>query len=299
MTDSWHSYPKVYALGHRAIDHIFPGGPVLVEEKVDGSQFSFGVFDGVVRCRSKGREFAPGEEDDMFKLAVASVLALVPVLHDGWTYRAEYLQKPKHNALAYDRIPEKHLILFDINDGHESYLSRSDKETEAERIGLEVVPSLEGAHDAETALALLDRVSVLGGQKIEGVVVKNYDVFTRDGKASIGKYVTERFKEIHASDWKKSNPGQRDILTILGDKFKSEARWEKALQHLREDGKIEGSPRDIGALMKELPDDVKTECEDEIKEMLFKWAWPHVKRSLGRGLPEWYKRKLALGDSAD
>jgi ATP-dependent RNA circularization protein (DNA/RNA ligase family) len=36
------SYPSIYALGHRAIRELFDG-PVVVEEKIDGSQFSFGV----------------------------------------------------------------------------------------------------------------------------------------------------------------------------------------------------------------------------------------------------------------
>ena len=296
MIDSWCSYPKVYALGHAAIGAIFPGGPVLVEEKIDGSQFSFGVFDGEIRVRSKGRQFEIDAADQMFLKATESVRELAPLLHDGWTYRAEYLQKPKHNVLAYDRIPVKHLIIFDINDGHESYLPRAEKEAEAERLGLEVVPSIEGGHDAESVLALLDRVSILGGQKIEGVVVKRYDAFTRDGKAMIGKYVTEKFKETHSKDWKKSNPTNRDIIATLSDKYTRETRWDKAVQHLREAGNLEGSPKDIGALLREVPKDIKEECAEEIKDALFEWAWPHIKRAVGRGLPEWYKRKLALGE---
>lgn len=58
MGDSWHSYPSTFALGHRAIADLLLD-PVLVEEKVDGSQFSFGVFeqDGerVIRCRAGRR----------------------------------------------------------------------------------------------------------------------------------------------------------------------------------------------------------------------------------------------------
>jgi hypothetical protein len=56
---SWHSYPSIYNLGHRALTDLFSGGLVLVQEKVDGSQFSFGLIDGVVRFRSKGRKSTP------------------------------------------------------------------------------------------------------------------------------------------------------------------------------------------------------------------------------------------------
>lgn len=37
MTTSWHSYPKLYAMGHRAIADILLDD-VIVQEKVDGSQ---------------------------------------------------------------------------------------------------------------------------------------------------------------------------------------------------------------------------------------------------------------------
>jgi len=49
------SYPKVYNLGHAAIVHLFDE-PVTVEEKVDGSQFSFALIDGELSARSKGKE---------------------------------------------------------------------------------------------------------------------------------------------------------------------------------------------------------------------------------------------------
>lgn len=42
--DSWHSYPSIFAIGHRALAELLLD-PVIVEEKVDGSQFSFGLFD--------------------------------------------------------------------------------------------------------------------------------------------------------------------------------------------------------------------------------------------------------------
>ena len=68
MEYSWNSYPKVYALGHPATKDIF-SGEVLVEEKIDGSQFSFGVIDGVLRTRSKSCEPPDGR---MFDLAVSA-----------------------------------------------------------------------------------------------------------------------------------------------------------------------------------------------------------------------------------
>ena len=54
--DSWHSFPSVYAVGHAALADLFLDD-VIVEEKVDGSQFSFGLFAYGWRFPSKGALF--------------------------------------------------------------------------------------------------------------------------------------------------------------------------------------------------------------------------------------------------
>lgn len=295
--DSWHSYPSIYALGHRYLTELLLD-PVLVEEKIDGSQFSFGVFQGedgpYLRCRSKGCELNVIAPDNMFKRGVEFVAGIQDRLHIGWTYRAEYLAKPKHNALAYDRIPSNHVIIFDINTGHEEYLPYEAKAEEAARLGMEIVPKMyEGKiEDIQHFRTFLDTVSCLGGQKIEGVVVKNYARFGLDKKVLLGKFVSEAFKEVHAREWKAANPTQNDIVQRLIESLKTPARWNKAVQHLREAGKIEDSPRDIGLLINEIPADVEKEEVEYIKAKLFEWAWPHIRRGIVGGMPEWYKEQL-------
>ena len=136
---SWKSYPSVFNLGHRVLAELF-SDPVLVEEKIDGSQFSFGLIGGVLRVRSKGAEMNSEAPEKMFDKAVETVSTLAPVLVPGYTYRGEFLRTPKHNTLAYDRTPVGHIIIFDINVDEESYLTYEDKKIEATRLGLEVVP---------------------------------------------------------------------------------------------------------------------------------------------------------------
>ena len=139
----------------------------------------------------------------------------------------------------------------------------------------------------------LERESILGGCKIEGIVVKNYSVFTKDKKAAMGKYVSEAFKEKHQGEWRKANPTQSDIVETLSAIYSTQARWQKALQHLREAGKLEGSPRDIGLLIQEVPNDILKEEEDQIKQTLFEHFWPKIRRGVTNGLPQWYKDELA------
>jgi hypothetical protein len=291
VESSWHSYPSIYSLGHAAVKDIFTA-PVRVEEKVDGSQFSAGRFGGVLRCRSKGATIDPNYPEAMFKEAVEAVSNLD--LRDGWTYRFEYLQRPKHNVLQYSRIPKNHLVLFDINTGYEEYLPYDEMLAEGERLGLEVVPLLYFGivESAEQLKSFLDRESFLGGVKVEGVVIKSTSLYGPDKKLLMAKFVREDFKEAHAIEWKQKKVSQGDIILRIADAYRTEARWMKAVQRLREAGKLEGSPRDIGLLIEEVRKDIEKECRDEIETILWKWAWPDVSRLVTRGLPEWYKNLL-------
>lgn len=290
-----HSYSKIYQIGHKVIRNIFDD-VVLIEEKVDGSQFSFGVIDGVLCARSNNKQLMLEAPDNMFKKAVETIKSIEHLLHPGWTYRGEYLQKPKHNTLAYDRTPYNNIMGFDImREGQEDYLPYDEKRAEFERIGLEVVPIIyqDKVESLEMFNKFLDRTSILGGQKIEGVVVKNYSLITGDKKVAMGKYVSEAFKEVHNKDWKERNPSRTDIVLQIIDRYKSEARWNKAIQHMRENGTLDESPKDIGGLMQEVSTDITAECGDEIKEILFKHFWKTISRGVVQGLPEWYKQQLA------
>lgn len=291
------SYPKVFSIGHRAVKQLFEE-LVLIEEKVDGSQFSMSVgTDGILRCRSHKKEVDVEAPDKMFVLAVQTAKELADKLRPGWTYRCEYLRKPKHNTLAYDRVPLKHLVLLDVDTGMEAYLSCSEKMDEAERIGLEAVPWLfyGRVKSQEELLALLKEDSFLGGQKVEGIVAKNYARFGVDGHVLMGKYVSEEFKEIHQKSWKDRHPGGRDILQRLVNGLKTEARWNKAVQYLRDRGELTGSPKDIGPLIAEVKTDTMDECADEMRNQLYAWARDAVARGVAAGFAEWYKKKLLEG----
>ena len=287
------SYPQVYALGHKAIAELL-SEPCLVQEKVDGSQFSFSADDrGILHCRSRGAEIildAPG----MFAAAVHTAMALEERLPRGWFYRGEFLAKPKHNTLAYTRVPVGGVVLFDISTGPGAYLPSLELAAEGERLGLEVVPNLGTLQPHATPgslLGFLERESFLGGTKIEGVVVKNYRRFGIEGHPLFGKYVSEAFKEKHQRAQKDAN-ARGDIIHQLSEVYRTDARWDKAVQHLRELGVLEDDPRDIGKLIHEIVRDVELECTAEIQEALWAWAWPKLKRTLTAGFPEHYKRDL-------
>jgi hypothetical protein len=292
------SYTKILSLGHHGLQSLFKGC-VVVQEKIDGSQFSFGVVDGVLEIRSRKCKIDVDVPPKMFEDAVKHVKLLTAFgkLEPGWIYRGEVMSKPKHNTLAYDRIPANNIMLFDVDKGDQAYVLPEELASIANSLSLEAVPLLfdgevKSESAADFALGLMERVSVLGGPKIEGVVIKNYEVFGRDGKTLMGKYVSEAFKEKHVKDWKTREPSKGDVLDKLCEELTTEARWQKAVQHMAESGKLLGEPKDIGPLLKEIVSDVFEEEGDHIRDVLFKFAKKRIGRAVTHGFPEWYKKKL-------
>ena len=292
------NYQKVYALGHKYIQGIFDGD-VLIEEKIDGSQINFSksIEDGTINIYSRTTKLDCDNPDKMFEKGVYYILSIEEKLTPGFTYHGEYLNKPKHNTLSYSRIPENHIMIFDIEDTFGVPLPYESKKREASSLDLETVPQLfyGRVNNIQDVLGYLDTVSILGNEKIEGFVVKNYNKYTIFNTYYVGKFVSERFKERHSKDWKDRNPTNKGIIDMLGTNLKTEARWYKAVQHLKESGKFLGEPKDIGELFKLVTMDIDEEEQDYIKDVLYKHFVKDIKRHVTHGLPEWYKIKLAEG----
>lgn len=295
------SYSSPLNLGHKATEGFFDGGTYYVQEKIDGSQFSFGsrLVDldmAETFCRSRGTQINV-DDPGMFEKAVATVRNLTDshVLVPGWTYRGEYVSKPKHNTLTYGTVPPGYIVLFDVDRGDQDYLQPNDVREVATKLGLypasylDICINIPTEEDIERWLA---NESCLGGCKVEGVVLKNYRVYGPDHKVQMVKIVSADFKEKHSETWKKDHPNRADVIDRIIRDYGSEARWQKAVQHLEEAGKVSGEPKDIGPLMKELTVDFETECAGEVAIIL----WNHFKKDIVRGIqngfPEWYKMQL-------
>lgn len=289
-----HSYPSIFNLGHRAIKDLFNTN-VLIEEKIDGSQFSFGLQDGNLIMKSKGAILYEPVTDKLFKSACDYVISIKDKLQEGWVYRGEVLARPRHNTLEYDRAPLNNIIIFDIERGDQDFLTAGEKYVLAGQLGFETVPVLfEGkVENLEQLKGFFEKTSVLGKAKIEGMVFKNYSMYGLDKKVLMGKWVSEAFKEVHHAEWKSANPNKSDFLTVLINGLKTEARWNKAIQHLRDDGKLTDSPQDIGNLLREIQTDTKADMEGELKERIFAYHWPQIARGIIGGFPEFYKTLLA------
>lgn len=266
----------------------------VVQEKIDGSQISFGVDEeGDLHIKSHHAPISEHNPHGMFGKAVEEIQKRRGSLVPGYTYRGEYLQKPKHNTLAYDRVPEGNIILFDVEENR-IVLGLYAAADQAVRLGLEFVPTYGmGVFQLDELDRLIaTQPSVLGGM-IEGVVLKPFEhQFNRYGQRLLGKRVADRFKELHQKNWKEKNPWRTDILQQLTERYSTEARYEKAYQHLRDAGVLVGELRDIGPLIGEVARDTHEEEGQAIKDFLFKWIWKDLGRQITKGVPDWYKRRL-------
>jgi hypothetical protein len=311
------SIPKIYALGQRHNSCIFED-LVQVEEKIDGSQFSFGVVNGKIECRSKGQPIDPNDPG-MFKLAFSNAVGAVQMVlyrssHtvslEGLIFQCEYLAKPKHNILAYSRVPKNNLVLFDVRLPDGSYAGRGAREMWAAELGIEAVQVFyQGYLPVTTNFDSFgeyhSRESQLGGVKVEGVVVKNYSKVHPESESSTpldhrlakapmtAKIVAPAFKEKRATI--PGNPGKdgaKEIVEKLTNCLRTEARWLKAIQHLREAGKLTNENKDIGPLCREIQADILAEETDWIKQRLFDEFSKQILNGTVVGFAQFYQSSI-------
>lgn len=292
------AFPKIFTIGQDFIRDIFKE-PVEVTEKVDGSQFNFGRVEGELCLRSKGKELFQDAPEKMFDKAVDYVLSIEDRIPDNTVFHAEYLRERKHNVLCYDRPPENNLILFGVSDTSMKFESEHKNLQEwAHVLGIEAVPMLyHGMVESLNQLTLLlEFESILGGTTVEGVVCKNYArPFLLGGQpmpVMMGKFVSEKYKEVHRKGWSDEFK-TKNRWEIFMEGYRTEARWQKAVQHLADNGELENAPRDIGKLLKAVHLDIEEECKEDIKAFLWREFGSDLKRKAVAGLPEWYKEQLA------
>ena len=288
------AFTKIFAIGTDYIRDIF-NEEVEITEKIDGSQFDFGNIGGIIHMRSKGAQLFVDNPEKMFAEGISYVESISDRLPEGKVFFCEYMKKPKHNTLKYDRIPKNHIMLFSVmNVATQSFEASGEW---ANMLDIEHVPVLfNGKINCITDFAgILETKSVLGGANIEGVVVKNYfRRFLLGGQPMplmAGKFVSESFKEVHRERWGEEEKG-KNKLEVFFESFRTPARWEKAVQHLQEKGELENEPKDIGKLFKEVHTDIEAEEKEAVKDFLWRHFCGELKRKATAGMPEWYKNKL-------
>lgn len=288
------SFPKIWALGSKYAQGIFDTD-VEITEKLDGSQFAFSYYGDELVVRSKGAVIDKDDPQKLFKPAVDHVKSIQEYLNIDYAYYGEAVCSNRHNTLSYDRTPKNYIALFAIYDmENHRWLNYCEMQDEADSLLIDCVPLLHsGKADGELCRGLIGKESYLGGAVAEGVVVKAFkDVEVAGVVYPIhsAKFVTEEFKEKHSHN-KEFKSGKSNAQEFF-EQFNTEARFQKAIQKLKESGEFQGEPKEIGKLMKILNEDLEEECKEDVKDALWQMFRKEFMKAATKGFPEWYKRQL-------
>lgn len=280
-------YPKILHIGAPLVETVF-SEEVEVSEKVDGSQCRIELTEEYVMVGSKNQN-----EADHGMFAVAHEQGKRIWEEAEWkdyanemTLFCEFMRSPKHNTIKYDRIPRNNLYLFGaIANGIHVYTDML--EDMAETFGIDP-PNIMYSGMVESADELNELVthdSYLGGSCVEGVVVKNYkrsyDPLQVHSQAFIGypmaaKYVREDFKEANMKQW--NTISRKSGVDAVVDMFFTGARFQKAVQHLDDEGKISYTKSDLRYLIPEFFNDLMDEEKEVITKMIMGDVFKSIKK---------------------
>lgn len=289
-----------------------------IQEKIDGSQMSFclnPLFSPLVENKelplmffNKGTSIKP--ENQVFVKAINllcvwarknwELLNTEPL--NTFVWHGEAVCSSRHNVVPYERAPHYYFILYDI-DTPDGLMNCIALEANAKLVGLEAVPTLVYNSDPhrspyQTAQELVEQIaagkitSILGGRP-EGVVLK-HPKFVAKGKtvATKLKLVTSEFKEAHGMKQNRERATPDTAIEEVGKAFSLPARYHKALQHLRDTGKLKGTMEDVVKIKTELDEDLEREHREEIMMYLYAELAQHVKRAARTGFDDWYRTQI-------
>lgn len=254
-----------------------------ITEKIDGSQITWINTDEGLTISSKKLILYPSQTvPNLFQPAVNYLIQNRDKIPKNIQYFAETLCKPRHNALKYDRVPKNHLYLFAAKEltGYAIWASFAELGVHARHMDIEEPHIVQSISDS----------SCLGGTT-EGIV---YSCKNGDSLCKV-KEVSEAFKEVKQDlkDRKKAMKGvSTDHWDEFKQRFKTEARWLKAIVHLNEQGLLKHEESDIGQLFKEVQQDIIKEEQDTMVEFFNKHFRKQLLKTACEGIPDFYRQFL-------
>lgn len=288
-------YPKIYSHERRESEQLL-GRTVFIQEKIDGSQISFGIINGVLRIKSKGKHLDLDNPEKLFSVAVKNIINAQETLTQESIYIGEYLRTVRHNVCKYDRVPLNNIAIFDVKENGK-FMPQNVVKYMAEKSGFEHIKTLRSTKSGsdkswfdDVSASISNIKSQLGGE-VEGVVIKTS--FGFDFPRAFCKIVSDKFKETQQSLKKpKINFNHEDFIKSISVKYITDARYQKAFQHAKEDGALVFSDKDIGTLMRYINADLESECSEQIKDAIWSFYKPKIWKRISKGAPEWYMNKI-------
>lgn len=190
-------------------------GPLIVEEKLDGSNTGFSFdSDGVLHFQSKTKYFGSNTHPQhhlLFNWGWERRDALWAAIGPGINVYGEWLYA-KH-TLKYTELPD-YFVAFDVYDREGDYFwSTEDRDALLSSLGIAVVPRITvgSFSDLEALKAVAEGPSAFGSPTKEGIYLRLED---GDRLSIRAKYVRPEFREKHGNEdrWWKNAVRERNEL---------------------------------------------------------------------------------------
>ena len=276
---------------------------IIIQEKVDGSQFTvYKDRNNQLHYYNKNKE--RDGKGKPFLNAFLSIQGKEDMFEVGYFYHGEAMTSRLTNTNEYERVPNCFWIIYEIVREDNTVLSPEEMEIALKDTPFETVKIFyDNKHEEPTDLTVVvDKimkdienkrlVSGLGGIP-EGCVVKVINVLKKDKYSTTRyKYVREEFQEAnHTKKKRLPQVSDQDFIQELGSIYNTDARFQKAIQHLQERNCWKDNiEKNIPGLVDELDRDLIKEELDEIKNLLFIRFWPEISKASRAGLQDFLKK---------
>lgn len=274
---------------------------VFVTEKMDGSYFQFGWYNGEFRYRTKNTLDHEGINDKMFKKVIKELIDNKDLFPEETVFCCEYFRSNKHNSISYDfsqygKIFDKDycfLFIIDIRstdenvikDWWELEIKLQNNYIKAGKCCINFVPKILGGIGDINFPVMGKRGAIR-----EGIVIKK-----KDGTRL--KFVSDYFKEV-ACKKKRPKRQPQEVESIWEPYMEGlRARVDKAIFRLKEKG-VEFCKESFGKIIGETVNDLLIEERSNIEKELFKFYEKQFKKLANSRiiniLFEKYKDKISL-----
>lgn len=263
-------YRSISRMGHRSTVGMFEvGDEIVITEKIDASNASFTLDNGVVKVFSRNLELDETNNLNGFYQWVQENINPKELVKE-FIYFGEWLGNP--HKVRYEGH-EKSFFLFDVYDKQlEKYIPFHHVVWEAKRMKLNRVPVLyDGSfisfEHLESHVGKTELGGMIGTQSTgEGIVVKNYS------KQGFAKMVTEAFREVHRGAKEYKKPVELGAEALFARETVTPARIEKMMFKLKDeqvlapDLEIEDMGNILKVIIPALIEDIVKEEGDQLPE---------------------------------
>lgn len=262
-------YKDIKVFAERFAEFFNKGDIISVTEKIDGANASFCLSEDGTELLAMSRKNVLSATNNLrgFWNYVLTLDKNILADHPNWICFGEWLVTHK---IKYPEDKLNKFYLFDIYDketGH--YLPQTEVQKFAKEHNILTVPVIfEGEFTSMDDLMKYVGTTQMGGEKGEGIVIKNQSRLTddRDDRPAYVKIVDETFKEtqrVKIVDPEKM--AAKELATKLTEGIVTDARVEKNLLKLVDEGLIPEhfEMENMGDIMKVLPKRVIDDCIKE------------------------------------